>query len=374
MISTLYKTTKWIILVLFCATSLTWGSIGNVDKLKGNGVVDREDGDNDIQLEKELDIFSNDTIKTGKGKVGILFIDDTRVDVTEHSRLIIDDFVFDPNTATGTLSLKASLGTIRYASGQIAKNSAQNISITTPTASIGVRGTDFSMTIDELGSSTIILLPSCDVNGNCFVGEISVESDAGQVILNQAFQATVVDVPERSPMTPILLDLDESLINNLLIIARPPELDEEDYYENRKKVANALDLDFLEFDELEKNYLDEEEDLYVTGLDIDFLEQNFLADILQQINEELAELMRSEFEKKRTVGEITLGKDPETGVIILDEDPQWVWIREDASGGYIELRLDKEYGYLLNIIQSEFEIIDFQLGGQDNEITIHQIN
>ena len=374
MISTFRRQTKWIILVLFCATSLTWGSIGNVDKLKGNGIVDRVDGDTDIQLEKELDIFSNDTIKTGKGKVGILFIDDTRVDVTEHSRLIIDDFVFDPNTATGTLSLKASLGTIRYASGQIAKNSAQNISITTPTASIGVRGTDFSMTIDELGSSTIILLPSCDVNGNCMVGEISVESDAGQVILNQAFQATVVDVPERSPMEPVLLDLDESLINNLLIIARPPQLDEEDYYENRKKVANALDLDFLEFDELEKDYLDEEEDLYVTGLDIDFLEQNFLADILKQINEELAELMRSEFDKKRTVGDIRLGKDPETGVIILDEDPQWVWIREDASGGYIELRLDKEYGYLLNIIQSEFEIIDFQLGGQQNEINIQQFN
>ena len=374
MISTFRRQTKWIILVLFCATSLTWGSIGNVDKLKGNGIVDRVDGDTDIQLEKELDIFSNDTIKTGKGKVGILFIDDTRVDVTEHSRLLIDDFVFDPNTATGTLSLKASLGTIRYASGQIAKNSAQNISITTPTASIGVRGTDFSMTIDELGSSTIILLPSCDVNGNCMVGEISVESDAGQVILNQAFQATVVDVPERSPMKPVLLDLDESLINNLLIIARPPELDEEDYEENRKKVANALDLDFLEFDELEKDYLDEEEDLYVTGLDIDFLEQNFLADILKQINEELAELMRSEFDKKRTVGDIRLGKDPETGVIILDEDPQWVWIREDASGGYIELRLDKEYGYLLNIIQSEFEIIDFQLGGQQNEINIQQFN
>ena len=374
MISTFRRQTKWIILVLFCATSLTWGSIGNVDKLKGNGIVDRVDGDTDIQLEKELDIFSNDTIKTGKGKVGILFIDDTRVDVTEHSRLIIDDFVFDPNTATGNLSLKASLGTIRYASGQIAKNSAQNISITTPTASIGVRGTDFSMTIDELGSSTIILLPSCDVNGNCMVGEISVESDAGQVILNQAFQATVVDVPERSPMKPILLDLDESLINNLLIIARPPQLDEEDYYENRKKVANALDLDFLEFDELEKDYLDEEEDLYVTGLDIDFLEQNFLADILKQINEELAELMKSEFDKKRVVGDIRLGRDPETGVIILDEDPQWVWIREDASGGYIELRLDKEYGYLLNIIQSEFEIIDFQLGGQQNEINIQQFN
>ena len=91
----------------------------------------------------------------------------TRVDVTEHSKLVIDEFVYDPNKKTGKLSLKASLGTVRYASGQIAKNNPTSIKITTPTATIGVRGTDFSMTVDELGSSTIILLPSCDINGNC---------------------------------------------------------------------------------------------------------------------------------------------------------------------------------------------------------------
>ena len=54
------------------------------------------------------------------------------------------------------------------------------------------------MTIDELGSSTIILLLSCDVKGNCVVGEISVESADGQVILNQAFQGTIVDVREKT--------------------------------------------------------------------------------------------------------------------------------------------------------------------------------
>ena len=137
-------------------------------------------------------------------------------------------------------------------------------------------------------------------------------------------------------------------------------------------MADALDLDFLQFDDLEVDYLEEEENLYVTGLDLDFLQQNFLADILKQINEELAKQMSDEFEKQRTVGDITLGKDPETGVIILDEDPQWVWIREDASGAYIELRLDKEYGYILNIIQGEFELYDFELLGQDNEINIEQ--
>ena len=140
----------------------------------------------------------------------------------------------------------------------------------------------------------------------------------------------------------------------MLIIAKPKNLEDEDYVKKIKAVADALDIDFLEIDDLDQDYLEEEENLYVTGLDIDFLQQNFLADILKQINEELAEQMRNEFDKqkeKRSIEGITLGKDPETGVIILDESPQWVFIREDASGSYIELRLDQEYGYILNIIQ-----------------------
>jgi len=373
MILTYLKLTRWtIILILFYATSL-WGSIGNVDQIEGNGVVDRKDGDTNILLEEQTSIEQFDTVKTGNGKVGILFIDDTRVDVTQHSKLIIDEFVYDPNTKTGKLSLSAKLGTVRYASGQIAKTSKQNVQITTPTATIGVRGTDFTMTIDELGGSTIILLPSCDVNGNCFVGEISVETDAGQVILNQAFQATQVNTPVNPPSAPVKLDLEIEMINNMLIVAKPEALEEENYEEKLKEVSDALDLDFLQFDDLEVDYLEEEEDLYVTGLDIDFLEQNFLANILDQINKELAKAMRSEFDKGKGTDGIFLGKNPETGVIILDEDPQWVWARESAGGGYIELRLDKEYGYIISVIQGEFEMYDFELGGQDNEITIEQI-
>ena len=369
-----HKLIKWILLVILFYAGPLWASIGNVDKLEGKGVIDRNK--TDITLEQELPIEQYDTVKTGNGKVGILFIDDTRVDVTQHSKLIIDEFVYDPNTKKGKLNLSAKLGTIKYASGQIAKTSRQDIIITTPTATIGVRGTDFSMTIDELGGSTIILLPSCDVNGNCLVGEISVESAAGQVILNQAFQATQVFVPENPPTPPVTLDLEIDMISNMLIVAKPKNLEDEDYVKKIKAVADALDIDFLEIDDLNQDYLEEEEDLYVTGLDIDFLQQNFLADILKQINEELAEQMRNEFDKqqeRKSIEGITLGKDPETGVIILDESPEWVWIREDASGAYIELRLDQEYGYILNIIQGEFEMYDFELLGQDNEINILQV-
>jgi len=344
-------------------------SIGDVTLSKGNSLIDRKDGEKGVKVEKNLNIFSYDTVKTGKGQVAIEFLDETRVDITQHSKLIIDDFVYDPNAKTGKLSLKATLGTVRYASGQIAKNSAQNISIKTPTATVSVRGTDFAMTIDEIGSSTIILLPSCNGAGNCFVGEISVESDAGQVILNQAFQATQVDTPESSPLKPVLLDLDETLINNLLIVQKPPALaDAIEQEEKLKSVANALDIDFLKFDDLEVDLLETEEDEAVTALEIDFLDQNFLVDILAQLNKQLAIQMQSAFDKKKKT---KTGQD-EFGVTLLDEDPEWVWMRSDEAGNNIVLRLSQENGYTINVTQGDMEIRDYQLGEGDNEIYINQ--
>ncbi len=53
------------------------------------------------------------------------------------------------------------MGTIRYTSGQIAKNNPQQVNVKTPTASIAVRGTDFTMTVDEAGQSLVVLVPSC---------------------------------------------------------------------------------------------------------------------------------------------------------------------------------------------------------------------
>ena len=359
-----------ILLTLTTLVTNSFASIGEVTIHNGSAVIDRQDGDKDIEVEKQLDVFSYDTVKTGQGQVGIKFIDDTRVDVTAHSKLIIDEFVYDPNTNTGKLSLKATLGTVRYASGQIAKNSAQNVEIKTPTATIAVRGTDFAMTVNEIGGSTIVLLPSCNGNGQCYVGEIEVQTDAGFVIMNQAFQATQVDTTESKPLKPVLLNLDEDMINNLLIVAQPKEIEDQVEEEKKlKQVANALDIDFLKFDDLEVDLLESEEEEF-TGLDVDFLDQDFLVDILAQLNKQLALQMRSEFDKRKDKKKS--GVD-EFGVTLLDEDPQWVWMRSDESNNNIVLRLDQEYGYIINVTQGDTEILDYELGdGATNVITINQ--
>ena len=366
-----------LFIILWCLTfsSFASGIIGDILLQTGNAVIERNDGE-DVKAEDELDIFQYNTVKTGKGKVAIGFIDDTRVDVTEHSKLIIDEFVYDPNTKTGSLSLKAALGTIRYASGQIAKTSPTNVQIKTPTATIGVRGTDFTMTVDEIGSSTIILLPSCDTNGFCFVGEITVESDAGQVIMNTAFQATTVETISSPPLKPVILSLEENFITNLLIISQPREIAEAEQEAEFQKTATALDVDLLAFDELDKSMedyikeLDDEDD--VGQLDRDFLSQNFLGNILDQLNLQLALQLGDKLEKKKAKGDIVLGKDEVTGITILDEDPEWYWHREAASGSTIELRLEQANSYIMNVQQGDFELLDFELGGTESEITIIQ--
>ena len=57
---------------------------------------------------------------------------------------------------------------------------------------------------------------------------------------------------------------------------------------------------------------------------------------------------------------------------MLDDNDAYVWIREDAAGNYIELRLSKENTYQLNVQQQDFYIIDYEIGGNENAITIIQ--
>ena len=354
-------------------TSSAFASIGEVIEQVGATTIERQAGEK-LPSEEGTGVESYDTIRTQKGKTAIQFLDETRVDVTQNSKLVIYEFVYDPNTSTGSLSLKASFGTVRYASGQIAKNSRQNVKIKTPTAVIGVRGTDFSMTVDETGSSTIILLPSCSGNGKtavCVVGEIEVSSDAGSVILNKAFQATVVDVPERDPLKPIILDINESLIDNLLIIRKPKEVEYQMEKDRAKDLADFLGFDFLEYDGLDVNQLDEQsKDVWQTELDANYLDQNFLVNVLDQLNQMLSTLLSGQLSK--TKAKTMYGKDPVTGIELYNQNPNWVFRRDSGTGMNVELVLDQQNGYNINLQQSDFEFRDYKLGDGSNDIDIIQ--
>jgi hypothetical protein len=228
----------------------------------------------------------NDTVSTARAKAELTFEDKTTVKLTEHSKMIIDDFVYDPKKGTGKLAVNMALGTARYASGQIAKNNPQQVSIKTPTATIAVRGTDFSMTVDELGRSLVMLLPSCDAKG-CVTGAIEVSNLSGVVILDVPYQATMVSSLTTPPSQPTVIKIDQANINNMLIISKPPEIPDDINAGSAKKEKNildfnALDVDLLKFSALDENKLDNFRELDRNDLDADLLAYNALNELDRQ--------------------------------------------------------------------------------------------
>jgi len=368
-------TSIFLLLPTIALANIDAGAIG---KIRGSGVLERNneviDGDTGVG------VMSMDTAVTARGQMQIDFIDDTRVDITEHSRLLIDEFVYDPDNGKAALGLRATIGTVRYASGQIAKNFKQNVKIRTPSATIGVRGTDFVMVVDEVGGSMITLLPSCDEEGLCYTGEIEVETDAGFVIMNQAFQTTITSISSQAPSKPLVLDLDEKMISQLLILRKKKPYDEEEdlIRSQRRKMFDFLGLDFLEFDALDTDALtDSIEGIWKTQLDeTDYMLADVLYDMLDQLNAALMEIFKDELLKQNqaffTVKKE--GLDLKTGIFYELQDDTHLVRREDNAGdNFFQLRLSTLYSYVLDLQQQDFTIYEYNVGvGNNNSITITQ--
>jgi hypothetical protein len=346
-------------------------NIGNITELNGTGRVVREvpkDLDETYQASLDLDINSYDNVQTSNGRLGITFLDDSQVRLTEHSELIIDEFIYDPDPSKSKMALQFASGTARFITGKLATIDKENITINTPSATIGIRGTDFTVTVDELGRSLVILLPDDDGLPS---GEIVVATAMGQVVLNKPYQATTVSMFETKPtnpviLDPVILDLTLELIDNMLIVNTPREVTQNEREDGGSNVS-SLDVDFLEFDDLETDYL-AEDNLEFTELDIDvnFLED--LLDIIEDVNEldQTSTILKTDIDLKGT----QIGYDSETQINTFMTDNVITFYK--ALEDTIKLDLDKSNAYTIVMIQNGKSTQIVVNGGGNSTITITQ--
>ena len=338
--------------------------IGDVTELKGQAQIVRDDA---YQASLDFAVQQNDLVRTNIGRIGITFLDDSVVRLTEHSKLTIDEYVFDPNPSNSKLALNFASGTARFITGKLGAINKENISIQTPTANIAIRGTDFTCTVDELGRSLIILLP--DINGLAS-GEIIVTTAIGSVTLNKPYQATTTNVFESNPSNPVILDLSLDLIDNMLIVNPPKEnlrLQEE---QNNNKSKNILDIDYLEFEELDQDAL-AEDNLEFTELDINFLDVNFFEDLLA-IVEELDMLKEEELKSQigSSIQGTSIGQDLETQITTILQGEVISLRREVQQKARIDI--DSSNGYTIIFIQDGVTNTVKVNGGGTSTITIKQ--
>ena len=113
--------------------SVSADSIGNIEEATGNvGLIRSEQTVVVGAYLPEVELY--DTATTGNGRMLIRFLDKAKLSLTEHTKVLIDEVIYDPNPDKSKMAMKMVFGTARFASGTLGTINKKNIKIETPTA------------------------------------------------------------------------------------------------------------------------------------------------------------------------------------------------------------------------------------------------
>jgi hypothetical protein len=92
----------------------------------------------------------NETLETGEnGAIGVTFIDNTTLSMGWNSRITLTKVVFNPDQGAFAFAMRLVKGTFMFTSGGVARLRPDAVSIATPVATIGIRGTRFLVEVSE---------------------------------------------------------------------------------------------------------------------------------------------------------------------------------------------------------------------------------
>lgn len=135
-----------LLLSLQTAQAEEWA--GTVKLASGETHVER-DGQR-LALKTGDRVYPGDRLITGKeGRIGVTLRDDTLISASANSQLTIREFSFNPVTHEGGLAVSVLRGVAAMVSGLVAKANPQAMRVSTPTTTIGIRGTEFIIEVES---------------------------------------------------------------------------------------------------------------------------------------------------------------------------------------------------------------------------------
>jgi hypothetical protein len=167
------------------------------------------------------------------------------------------------------------------------------------------------------------------------------------------------------PTKPVLVNIEQSNINNLLIVAPPKEIEEE---KQKSEVKNALDINFLDVDLLKYNELEKNELENLRALDINFLDSDFLANLLDASNAQLA----ASQEQLSAQNALLPGYSEASGLKYYFDDPGEKITLYKSTTHTAYITLNKESDAVINITQDGAPLTQKVNRGGTTNITIIQ--
>jgi hypothetical protein len=140
-----------LILLLALGVAAGAGAAEEIGQIKvSRGQVSVERAGKSLPGQVGMRLENADLLKTGAdGVVGITLRDNSMLSAGPNSILSLEHFEFDAATSDGRVAAELRSGTLAVISGRIAKQSPQSMTVRTPSALLGVRGTDFVVAVGE---------------------------------------------------------------------------------------------------------------------------------------------------------------------------------------------------------------------------------
>tara|TARA_B100000886_G_C20387430_1_gene476725 strand:- start:34 stop:609 length:576 start_codon:yes stop_codon:yes gene_type:complete len=177
---------------------LLFASTANASNESFVGIVGAAIGDIKNQKNEKLangsKIFFGDTIISNtESNAQILFLDQSVLTLGEETELIIDEFVYDPNSQDGSFVSTVKTGTVKFITGQISKKNPDNLEVKVPAGTLGARGTEFVVFSESNNESTVVLLgPGPNNTLGMVPGNLILSDGINSVnITNPGFEAMV---------------------------------------------------------------------------------------------------------------------------------------------------------------------------------------
>ncbi len=169
-------------------------AIGSVQSLTGEAWVTRVDGTR-VQAIEGSAIHQGDVVETGSnGGLALTFVDGTSLSLSEGARMVIDELVYSPSSASNSASFSLVQGLFVLVSGDVAKSG--DMTVETPVSTIGIRGTSVAIQAATEGLRNLITLLQ-DPDGN--VGVVEVATAVASVILSAIGETTSVTSANEAP-------------------------------------------------------------------------------------------------------------------------------------------------------------------------------
>ena len=134
--------------------------------------------------------FREKVVTTGDGQAQLMFLDQSTMMIGPNSQVVIDEFVYDPNTSSGKFAATLTQGSFRYIGGKLSKQG--DATLKTPVATIGIRGSD--IIVNHSGGNNATGVQT--IHGNA-----TVESNGQTIKLPTGF-GTLVNGPGQAPNYP----------------------------------------------------------------------------------------------------------------------------------------------------------------------------